>query len=65
MKPTATFLVFRDVPVGSKFRFLFNPYFDPHTSEDVFTKVTNRSFEDAKGRKFSTGATSAVSLEAA
>lgn len=65
MKPTANFLTFRDIEVGAKFRFLYNPYFNPRTSASVFTKIRPRWFVDDAGRKFTTGARTSVVLEAA
>lgn len=54
------FFTFRDVAVGEKFRFLYNPYFAPRTSAQVFTKIHPRWFMDDRGRKFTTGATTAI-----
>lgn len=63
--PTPWFLTFRDLSVGDRFRFLYNPYVAPRTSEQVFTKIRPRWFEDARGRKYTTGASTSVQREAA
>lgn len=57
------FLAFRDLAVGAKFRFLYNPYFNPRTGAHVFTKIHPRWFEDDKGRRFTTGGGTAIAKE--
>jgi hypothetical protein len=50
------------VRTGERFRFVYNPYFNPRIGEKIFVKGKSGWFADEEGRKFRTGRDTAVTI---